>query len=150
MEFITTNGQNHRLIAGGNQTINGTGTQYFPVVGSLAITTSVEASQQLSPQFAHSASNMETFVVANNLPSATLSFRKNGANGNQSISIGSLATGYFEDTVNSDVLTSTDSVNYQLITGGTSTISNIQISNFGYLISQPSAHASFLPILGVG
>jgi len=51
---------------------------------------------------------------------STFTVRVNGANGNQSVSVGAGATGVFEDAVNTDNIAVGDEVNYQAVIGGTS------------------------------
>lgn len=62
-------------------------------------------------------SMMSIFVSANGGNTATLTSRVNGANGNQTISIGSGATGWFQDTTHSDTVVDGDLVNMKLVTG---------------------------------
>jgi hypothetical protein len=50
---------------------------------------------------------------------SVLTFRKNTANGNQNVTIGPLATGYFTDSVNVDTTTTADLVCYQMVVGAT-------------------------------
>ncbi|KKL94824.1 hypothetical protein LCGC14_1860840, partial [marine sediment metagenome] len=65
--------------------------------------------------------NLYCYVYYNDLQGAsTLRSRKNGANGNQSVSIASGATGAFEDTVNTDDYVAGDTGNYQAVVGGMS------------------------------
>lgn len=63
-------------------------------------------------------------VITNSRGASTYKFRINGVDGNQSISIGASSTGEFEDTTNTDNITSGDAVNAQLVvgTGGSSFI----------------------------
>ena len=57
-------------------------------------------------------------VVSNARTTATTLFlRKNGANGNNTISIGSTQAGLFEDTTHTDTIAVNDDINFQLTTG---------------------------------
>ena len=61
-------------------------------------------------------------VSANTISAtSTLTFRKNAADGNQTLSIGSNLSGFFTDTTNTDVAVTTDLVDIKLITGGSGT-----------------------------
>ena len=51
---------------------------------------------------------------------STVRVRKNNANGNSTISIGSSATGEFQDSSNSDTISAGDTLNYQTVGGGSS------------------------------
>ena len=62
--------------------------------------------------------NMTISVSSNTGIESTLTMRKNGANGNQTITIPASTTGIFRDTVNTDDFGLSDLGNYQLISGG--------------------------------
>lgn len=91
-----------------------------------------EAPAQTPFRSAGTISLMGIRVSANTLSgSSTLTLRKNGGNGNQTVSIGAGLTGYFEDTVNTDAVVAGDQINYQLTSGtGTSIIFRSIISLF--------------------
>lgn len=94
-------------------------TAYIGIEGC-PVAHTAEVRSQYKFRVAATLSNLRAYVITNTLSAAsTLRTRKNGANGNQSLSIGSAATGSFEDTSNSDSIAVTDLVNYQR-TGGTS------------------------------
>ena len=112
-------------------------------------------------QFPHTLSNLETFVSqSSTLTSAsTLTIRKNAANGNQVISIPAATTGYFEDTVNTDVLIGSEEINYQLVVGGVATGGrHMTVNSVGILASginnvtpnSGTANTHLLPITGIG
>lgn len=90
--------------------------------GNPAVTT--EAQQQQMIRSPVDARNLQAYVSANaRTTTTTIRTRKNSANGAQSLSIGSGATGLFEDVTNSDQLNSGDKFNYQYVTGtGTQTL----------------------------
>lgn len=80
-----------------------------------------EAQSQTRIRFAGTWDRLGANVVTNtNNSTTTIRSRVNGGNGNQVLSIGSGATGYFEDTVNSDSVLPADLLNYTLIHGGSS------------------------------
>jgi hypothetical protein len=78
--------------------------------------------------------------------STVITFRINGANGNQTITIPASTTGYFEDAVNTDAVVVNDDVNFQIVrgTGGSSTFANIGVyaENLGALVVQTSGVSS--------
>jgi hypothetical protein len=81
-----------------------------------------EANTQITYNNPGRLSNLTMGVFSNTVTAAsTIRTRKNGANGSQSISVGSSATGLFQDTTNSDTVAATDKINYQLVVGGTGT-----------------------------
>ncbi|MBA7713440.1 hypothetical protein ES703_122443 [subsurface metagenome] len=82
----------------------------------------IEAAAQYIFRTASILSNMRIYVNANGLTAAsTHRLRKNGANGNQSVSIGAGATGSFEDAVNTDSVAVGNSLNYRMAAGATGT-----------------------------
>lgn len=94
--------------------------------------TEVTATVKANILYACTLSKLECYVSANTINEAsTLRTRINGANGNQSLSITGLTTGYFEDASNTDVVAATDEVNYQLVTGATGT--NMTLRSVGVL-----------------
>lgn len=62
-------------------------------------------------------SKMACQVVTNDRGASTARFRVNAADGNQTFSVGASATGWFEDTTNSDTISDGDSASYQMVTG---------------------------------
>lgn len=67
-------------------------------------------------------SNLMCYVSSNTLTAASiLKFRKNVADGNQSVSIAASTTGYFEDNTHTDSCSVGDEINYCIITGATGT-----------------------------
>lgn len=90
--------------------------------------TTVEARAQITYRSAGILSNLYFYIRTNGV-TATSTFRTriNGANGQQSVSIGSSATGAFEDTTNIDTIASGDEVCYQAVIGGSGT--SMSVSN---------------------
>lgn len=75
-------------------------------------------------------SDLECFVITNGVTAtSTVNFRKSGANGTLQISIGSGATGYFEDVVHTDSVLATDYISYLVTTGASGT--NLTIGTMG-------------------
>lgn len=84
-----------------------------------------EADVQYTIRRATTYSNLRVFIKANTINSGTttITFRDNnfgGGNGAQTLSIGFGATGAFEDTTNSDVVSAGDKIDQQMIASGTS------------------------------
>lgn len=78
-------------------------------------------------------SGMSTNVSTNTVnASTTFRFRKNAANGNQTFSVGSSATGQFQDLVNTDTVTAGDLVDYSTVSGGTSGTMSPQTTTFTF------------------
>lgn len=104
-------------------------TSYYYAIGSAipagSTTNTNETNAKTTERYSATYKNLGVRVTANSRTSTTTGrFRKNGANGNQSVSIGNSATGWFEDTTNTDSVVAGDLVNFQLTTGtGTSAFS---------------------------
>lgn len=94
-----------------------TGGTTFLGLGSLG-TTGAEARQQVRVAEAATFSNLQIYVATNSRAQpVTVRFRKNGANGNQVITIGAGQTGLFEDTTNSDTVVAGDLINFSITHG---------------------------------
>lgn len=111
------------FIASGSQSaINAGVTSYSTIQGSNS-QNSTESTRQLAIRPAGTFSNLRAYILYNTLSaSSTIRFRKNTANGNQSITVGSGATGYFTDvSAGTDTVAAGDVINYQVVAGGTGT-----------------------------
>lgn len=104
-------------------------TNYTGMVGNLTMT-ATEANVQTNIKIAGTAKNFFVYISANaRTTNTTYRTRKNTANGNMSVSVGSTLTGIFEDTTNTDTLAVDDDYCYQRVTGtGTGTITSYLIS----------------------
>lgn len=107
-------------------------TNYVPIGGEGgALVTTTDADDTTRPPVAidGTASRLRASITANARTSTTtINFRKNGANGNQTLSIGSGATGVFEDTSNTDSVAFNDRLGYSIVTGtGTGNIDGYMI-----------------------
>lgn len=99
-------------------------TSYANISGG-AFWLATEASTQTKFKTAGTLQNMFSNVTTNSKAEATtLRVRKNGANGNQVLSITALTTGQFEDTSNTDTVAVDDLINVSLVEG----ISGLNIS----------------------
>lgn len=129
-------------------------TRYLAIEGSSQIFTATEGDSQVAAEAAFIARNLFVRVAVNSVNGdSTIRTRKNGANGNLLATIGASTTGTYEDLVNTDTLVSTDTLSWQVITGGAA--GTMQISYIGFELAQPSAVAApkgSLPLLmrGIG
>ena len=115
--FITAGAQG----TGADFTLTPSLTRYNPVGGGL-VGSVAESDSQITARAAFSLSNLTVYVKSNTITAnTTVRLRKNGANANQVITIDSGATGYFVDTTNTDTFTESDTLDYQIISGGTGT-----------------------------
>ncbi len=98
-------------------------TRYY-VLGNTGNNSAVTAeglTVEVTHRTAGTLSNLYVRVSANTLNGdTTVRTRKNRANGNQSVTIGSSTTGEFEDTTNTDTVAAADELNYQAVTLGSS------------------------------
>lgn len=136
------------IFAGGARALtraaSGTPTYYF-VAGQLQSNGSTEANAMIQHGFGAVASNFRMLVTANTYTTpATVVLRKNGADGRISLSLGSLQTGWFENTVDMDGFLATDNCDVS-ITGGTTgsiTMRAIGLTEFEGIYTPPP------PVLG--
>ena len=116
-------------------------TRYLTIEGGAQELTTTEANTQSAARTAFNARNLFVRIAANTLDGATtVRTRKNGANGNLSVSIGAGATGAFEDTANTDSFIATDLLNYQVDTTA-STVNAIRLTIVGFELQQPAVTA---------
>jgi hypothetical protein len=117
------------------------------VVGSIA----TEANGESEFTYAATLSNMLLSVSANtHAGTKTIKLRKNGADGNQTFTITAGATGYFEDTTNSDSVVDGDTATMQLA-GGTSGSLSVVMAGVHQTVSDPvSGDLLTLNLMGVG
>ena len=105
-------------------------TKYFNVCGNL-VGDSIEANNQNLARSEYTLSDLYVRVSANTVTAATtVRSRDAGANGNQSVSIPSSTTGVFEDTTNTDVISSGALFNSQAVVGGTGTSITFNIISY--------------------
>ncbi len=120
-ELVTADGSFLLGESSSAQTLAANLTRYMPF-GAASERDATESLVQQQALYPFVGSMLQITIAANSLTAAsTFSSRKNGAAGNQSISIGSGATGLFEDTVNQDVYAASDLLSCQLVTGATGT-----------------------------
>lgn len=93
-------------------------TTYNPIGDCQTTTSTSETLNQQTYQTAGTLSNLFVLVSANaTSASSTVRTRKNVANGNLTVTIGSGATGEFEDDSNTDSVVAGDELNYQVVAG---------------------------------
>lgn len=108
--------------------INVTGANVFAPLGNSTGSAGTESNNQHTSPIAFTWKNFGVFVSANTRDAAiTYLTRRNTANGNQTVSIGSTLTGWFEDLVNTDSVAVGDLINYQGVTAGTAGTVTVQI-----------------------
>jgi hypothetical protein len=103
-------------------------TRYYFISGSItAISTEVDV--RLKVREAFTISELNILITLNGIGAAsTLTLRKSGAAGNNTVSITSSGTGLFNDTTHTDVLTSTSEICYQLVTPAVSLTPTLSIA----------------------
>jgi len=145
-DMITTNNTSHMLVSKNGQTLNVNTSSVIALTGAAGVV-AAESDAQAKALTNLTASNLAVFLNANTVTGAsTCTFRKNTVNGNQSVSITSATSGYFEDVSNTDICSSTDEINYQIVTA-TSGVS-MSLNTVGFLATYPSGHQ--MALLGCG
>lgn len=143
VEYLTTNNKSHYLIGDGTGTnVAAAFTEFCPFAGKVQRNTT-ESNWQIKTLVAFTASNLESFISANNATTTfTINFRKNGANGNQAVTYLTTVTGYAEDTTHTDSIGSSDEINYRtnFSTSGTT----ITVNSIGIL----GDYSPIVPVVG--
>jgi hypothetical protein len=124
----TTNGTVEMLAheATSGQAVLAGATGYFPISGRTDELAS-ESAYRCEVNYAPTASKARVYISANTIvETSTLAFRIDGGSGNQAVSVTGLTTGWFSDGSNSDVLSATNEVNWQLVVGATGTSLTLQ------------------------
>lgn len=124
IDIVTTNSKYQYVvgIGAGGVTHNDDTTLYY-AVGGLINGFATEADSKAKANNDITASKLQCNISANTVSvNSTLKLRKNGADGNQAVTIMASTTGVFEDASNTDTITETDEINYALVAplGGTS------------------------------
>lgn len=109
----------------GATSMTGAATTYFaPLLGQLLSTAAITTESAMQQQFKKTGTlrNFAAKVITNSRTTTTTSkVRKNTADGNQAVTIGSAATGYFEDTTHTDSIAINDLLNYTIVNGAADT-----------------------------
>jgi len=107
-----------KVLCGGAQNAVGAGNTGYTGIGlGIHSATTIETLHDQTIRTAGTFSNLSCTVKVNSTGISTLNLRKNLANGNQSISIPSSATGFFEDVSNTDTVVAGDVFDFQLVSG---------------------------------
>jgi hypothetical protein len=102
---------------------------HFCQLTAAQITGATEANRQQRVRWASSANNIRASTLNNASTGFTWTFRLNGGDGTQSITVGSGATGFTEDLTHKDAIASGDLINYKLgVTSNTSIQSHLMIT----------------------
>jgi len=93
-------------------------TEYFPLSGYLAAVTTTEAHRDIIFRSAGTLAQLYVRIPTNaTTAQSTIRTRKNAANGGQTITVNSGATGEFEDTSGTDTVAAADKLCLQTVTG---------------------------------
>lgn len=124
-------------------------TFYFSLTGNDVFSTVVvEDDVKIRISTSVTLKNLLIRITGNSLTSpSTVRTRKNGANGNLSVSIPAGSGGTFEDTVNSDSLVDGDDANYQIVVGTTGT--SMTVTVLSCMIEHATVETSYLATLNV-
>lgn len=139
-EFVTTNGL-QQVLSGGTANALAANTTRFIGMGNLGAATTEPAGQNTiySPCF---VTQLSINVSANTVTAAsTGTFRITSANGVNTFSVGSGATGSFSDSTHSDRVAATNLVDFQMVTGATGT--TLTLASIGYLMQQIPTSVTF-------
>ena len=128
--FDASSNTAYRFVSGGSISFSTASVTRYQTAAGRLVDTSTEAESKLRIRQSITAKNLYTYINSNaRTTTTTFRTRKNGANGGQSLSVTSSATGVFEDTVNSDTLADGDDFNYSRTTStGTGSIAYFIIS----------------------
>jgi hypothetical protein len=131
-------------VSTGSQNTN----RYQPVGGKLLYTNTTEANAKTRMQVAGTFANMSIRLSANTI-TGSITSRKNGANGNMTVSI-TATTGWFEDTTHTDTVAANDDYNttYVMASTTSTTIQHIGL-DFTDATGAFSIHCNADPTLSV-
>jgi hypothetical protein len=115
----STNATNDIFSGSGiNRNASATANYYTP--GGAAATSTTEDDRKIQHGFAATTTRLRIYLTANSYTTdGTLTLRKNGAAGNQGVTLTAGTTGLFEDTTHTDTFVGTDDATFE-INGGTS------------------------------
>lgn len=143
LDFITTTGASTIIQGDAGNLTNAALTRYVRI-GMCGWADTTEPTSQALAMVPATLSSMCINIFSNTLTAtSTFKFRKNGANGNQTISISAGVTGFLEDASNTDTVIPTDLINYQLITGGTGTSIRVAITSMMMAVNFSNAFPFF-------
>jgi hypothetical protein len=135
-EVITTDGTSVAGSCIGTQTGFPSTGKYIPFAGGTADNFSTESNCQVKAAATYVVSNASINITSNaGTTASTLQFRLNGANANNAASITASTTGFYTDASDTDSLTSTSLIDYELIRAASGTVDFVSISA---KLSQPA------------
>lgn len=104
-------------VYGASKSTSTNGTEYTAGFTSDGlILTATEANAQVKHNIASKFKNLRVYISANSAgTTSTIKLRVNGADGGNSVSITAGATGWFEDTTNTDTTASGDKINFAIV-----------------------------------
>lgn len=114
---FTSADDKYEIVAGeAYSSVIGPGTGYLPIMGVLSFN-ATEADAQAKAPDSWRLSRLRAHITANGLNTGTTTVRTriNGANGAQSLSFAAGATGYFEDSTNTDLVSAGDLVDLSAV-----------------------------------
>lgn len=121
-------------------------TRYNGLLNGLIGQSATESEKQFTARTAGAITNLLVYVSANTITAtSTIRTRKNGANGNNVLTIASSTTGEFEDTAHSDTVSAGDKFNYQSVTGATGTSMGVRLMKVEF-----AASSDTVKFLGTG
>jgi hypothetical protein len=129
-EFTSTSGNFFFLGAQGGNSNYGTTANAMSALGGTIATTTTENNAKVTSRVAFTAGNLSTHLANNSITaSSTVTFRQNGSNTALTVSIPSSTSGFFEDTVDTVSIATTDTINHNIVTGGTG--STLAVNSIG-------------------
>lgn len=124
----------------GTGSVNASTTVYRAIGAGFpgAANTGAEADKAQTCRIATRYTNLGVLVWSNDRGASTYKFRKNTANGNQSIPITAATPGFYQDNTNSDTVAAGDTIAVQLVTGsgGTTFVDQVFTNTAGISVHQ--------------
>ena len=105
----------------------GGGTHYAPFGNAFFNGNTLESESQITARTAGLLTDLYVRIITNNRAASSVTLRKNGANGNLTVSIGASTTGVFQDNVNKDYISSGDLLDYIVTEGAGGTTFRLSI-----------------------
>ena len=139
IEYLNTSGITHYLCGNnpGQTNVSSGTTGFFCTAGNTLAP--ITNAQKIKSGIGFTASGLQTYIKGNTIAAnSTINFQSGGVNGNQSVTIGSSTTGFFQDAVNTDTVGASAEINYAC-TAGTSGAHIIAPSLIGVLATYSSS-----------
>lgn len=124
-------------------------TVFYGISFSNTTSAAAESDSQSLARMSYTLTNLRVFTATNTITAdSTFKVRKNGADGNLTVTITASTSGAFEDVTHSDSAVASDLLNYQFTAGATGTSVNIRSSQL--LATVSASGGSTLLMMGVG